>query len=512
MRTFKRNQRHNNNPWAAPGTAQVFSPCGVSGGNPYGCPVGNKGNYLCQGGGHAFGAHAEEYYANKKVTFTEWERGSIQNTAFSLLANHGGGYQYRLCKVPASGRGSVTEECFQKNPLQFYGSTHRIAWNSNEASWQEIPAMDTNVGTMPAGSTWRRNPIPACDKGHGGFLNNDNSCPQGTQFEAPGKGLHGFSVTHKGIDNVFKWVVVDQVKVPSEIPTGEYVLSWRWDNDQTPQIWNTCAAIKITQPKDPKSDPRSSCKVVYEREIAYQENDLNDGRKLLLKSEEDCSKKCLERADCVGFVWVKNKALGEWAQNCWMKHKLTKRGTDGNCISGKVVCDGDDNGGDDGSDGSDDGGSGDDSYDDGYKKGYKDGYTDGFKKGQEEAKDNGCTFERGDGYAYHGYDLVDGRTNQVSSASVCEAHCEKNDKCKGYTFVHENPHVGEFSKSCWLKYDLRDRRNEEIAVTSGMLTCTEKLERRDDEVVEDPITWELDYFDEYVNFEGFDIIKESDEN
>ena len=34
---------------------------------------------------------------------------------WQITANHGGGYQYRLC--PASEK--ITEECFQKNPLRF---------------------------------------------------------------------------------------------------------------------------------------------------------------------------------------------------------------------------------------------------------------------------------------------------------------------------------------------------------------------------------------------------------
>ena len=26
---------------------------------------------------------------------------------------------------------------------------------------------------------------------------------------------------------------------------GDYVLSWRWDCEQTPQIWNTCADLTV---------------------------------------------------------------------------------------------------------------------------------------------------------------------------------------------------------------------------------------------------------------------------
>ena len=29
---------------------------------------------------------------------------------------------------------------------------------------------------------------------------------------------------------------------------GQYLLQWRWDNDQTPQIWTTCADITVIEP------------------------------------------------------------------------------------------------------------------------------------------------------------------------------------------------------------------------------------------------------------------------
>lgn len=42
----------------------------------------------------------------------------------------------------------------------------------------------------------------------------------------------------------FDFGIVDQVKVP-DIPEGKYVLSFRWDVEQTPQVWNQCADIVI---------------------------------------------------------------------------------------------------------------------------------------------------------------------------------------------------------------------------------------------------------------------------
>jgi hypothetical protein len=39
--------------------------------------------------------------------------------------------------------------------------------------------------------------------------------------------------------------MVDLVQVPAGLKSGEYLLSWRWDADQTNQIWQNCADVLI---------------------------------------------------------------------------------------------------------------------------------------------------------------------------------------------------------------------------------------------------------------------------
>merc|ERR1711971_847393 len=39
--------------------------------------------------------------------------------------------------------------------------------------------------------------------------------------------------------------IIDKVKVP-DLQPGRYVLSFRWDCEQTPQIWSQCSDIEIT--------------------------------------------------------------------------------------------------------------------------------------------------------------------------------------------------------------------------------------------------------------------------
>ena len=38
----------------------------------------------------------------------------MEKVGWGILANHGGGYSYRLCRVGEQ----LTEECFQKTPLR----------------------------------------------------------------------------------------------------------------------------------------------------------------------------------------------------------------------------------------------------------------------------------------------------------------------------------------------------------------------------------------------------------
>jgi hypothetical protein len=63
--------------------------------------------------------------------------------------------QYRLC--PANSK--LDEECFQKRPLKFVGQGS-LRWGGVGGEQIFFNASDTSVGTVPAGSTWRKCPIP----------------------------------------------------------------------------------------------------------------------------------------------------------------------------------------------------------------------------------------------------------------------------------------------------------------------------------------------------------------
>jgi len=255
MRTFQDTDGNDwtvTHPWRSPGSAPLLSPCGVGGGNPDGCPVGGPEG-SCPGGGFAYGPYAE-YVAFPDVRITEWQIGSLVEVGWSITANHGGGYSYRLCKVPTEG--VVTEECFQQTPLEFVGEMQWVQYGQ-DGERVEFRANRTRTGTYPKGSQWTKNPIPACLSERGGMYENLPGCQEsGPQFPPRGPGLLGYGIrpyaenkhedTRGPIQSVdFMFTIMDVVQVPSNIPPGDYILSFRWDCEQTYQIWNTCSSIKI---------------------------------------------------------------------------------------------------------------------------------------------------------------------------------------------------------------------------------------------------------------------------
>jgi len=259
MRTYKFPKRLlNNTPWFAPGTAPVFSPCGIDGGNPHGCPAGNPDPFACAGGGRGHGDDARTLPGNSKPA--EWIIGKEVEVAYGIEANHGGGYTYRLCPKPVNMM-DLTEECFMKMPLTL-GNKSFVQWHGDEKQRHEFTPLRTTSGTTPAGSQWSRQAVPACKglyPGEGGVL--DFLCLRGPIFKPPvPRDLHhpqgtygfwgGYSLGHKwlGMGRVHTVSVVDTLTVP-EVPVGEYVLQFRYDAEQTPQVWNSCSDVKISAPE-----------------------------------------------------------------------------------------------------------------------------------------------------------------------------------------------------------------------------------------------------------------------
>merc|ERR1712150_154333 len=183
--------------------------------------------------------------------------GSKQPVAWSIHANHGGGYAYRLCPKSSN----LTEACFQSHHLEFTSEHSWIQYGNNASNRTEIVATRVNEGTFPEGSTWMKNPIPACGQLNGGV--GDASCEFPAQFDPPLPYLYGYggATCFQGsagggkkctqeqqqyFTDHFNFNIIDEVLVPQGLDVGEYALSFRWDCEQTPQIWTQCADITIT--------------------------------------------------------------------------------------------------------------------------------------------------------------------------------------------------------------------------------------------------------------------------
>ena len=124
-----------------------------------------------------------------------------------------GGYAYRLCKLGKDGYAGITEECFQEGHLKFSGPDNWLQLLSGDTVVATLrqTAIRVTEGTTPEGSEWTTWPFS--------------------------------SIIDAFPDQKFGWK--DMVEVPESLEAGSYVLSFRWDCQQTPQIWQTCANIEI---------------------------------------------------------------------------------------------------------------------------------------------------------------------------------------------------------------------------------------------------------------------------
>ena len=157
----------------------------------------------------AFGSSALDIQFPGALT-TQWRQGSRQEVAWMSSCSHRGGYTYRLCRLPAAGRPGLTEECFAQTVLSWATDSTLLKpvftdW-SKEHKAEYRKKEDVTIGTHPRGSAWR-------------------PC----------------------IPTEVNTVRMDWVVVPASLPPGEYVLSFRWDAKRQPQVWVSCANIRIVE-------------------------------------------------------------------------------------------------------------------------------------------------------------------------------------------------------------------------------------------------------------------------
>jgi len=231
-------------PWRAPGSAPTIDPCGTAGGRIPG-----------QGDG-GFGAqfqnttHAKVGDIGSKLPHTPtgvtWTAGVNYEVAWTLQANHGGGYSYRLCPLGEN----LTEACFQQRPLDFVGQS-KFRWGGAEGRTLSFDAVTVGGDqTTPKGSMWRKNPIPRTwrdAEGNWGKGSNQFQTGEGFQPYCNDEGIDKAGNQHSCTSEwgPYNMEIVDVVTMPADLVPGPYVLGFRWDCEESNQIWSSCADIEI---------------------------------------------------------------------------------------------------------------------------------------------------------------------------------------------------------------------------------------------------------------------------
>jgi len=222
-------------PWRQPGSAAVFESCGLAGGRT---KQQGDGGF---GAGYINTTHAKQGDAGSLVlpetpTGTVWKAGSKVEVAWTLQANHGGGYQYRLCPKGSK----LDEDCFKKMPLRFTG-LQTFRWGGKGGESFSFPGTYITEGTIPEGSMWAMNPIPRNDNTNTGV----GFEPRCKEHPLCGTTASNSHCKCSGMWGPYNLEILDTLEVPSDIPAGEYVLGWRWDCEESSQIWQSCSDLSI---------------------------------------------------------------------------------------------------------------------------------------------------------------------------------------------------------------------------------------------------------------------------
>ena len=166
--------------------------------------------------------------------------------------------QYRICKKGES-HFNLTEECFQGEdpsrgrPLTLTDSSWiQYGFENNRSEFKPTRSRE---GTHPRGSQWSKNPVSLCgdaSEGVGGVFDEGcNTTKYPTQFPPVAPGAFGFWGIYKlgtplaGIGRLHELSIIDRVQVPTNLGEGLFTVSFRYDCEQTSQVWNSCGDVEI---------------------------------------------------------------------------------------------------------------------------------------------------------------------------------------------------------------------------------------------------------------------------
>jgi hypothetical protein len=260
------------NPWRAPGSAPVVDPCGQAGGKFPQTPVGGDSVYTDTQQARMGDMGSVVLKPVEARLQPTWAAGTAVDVGWGMRYNHGGGYQYRLCPADEP----LTEACFQRTPLEFVRAEHRLLWNNGSliarlGEDKGVFVSGAGVTFGPPGSTWARNPIPRVNTDNRGLANASGCnntgasggrdrpacqqfpalCPQDTGTYPLCSKTRGWPCSYDGSGQGAcsgDWtagVIADKVIIPQGLRPGKYILGWRYDSEETAQVWSNCADVNI---------------------------------------------------------------------------------------------------------------------------------------------------------------------------------------------------------------------------------------------------------------------------
>lgn len=285
---FSEDDIYRHNPWRAPGSAPVSDACGLAGGTFLRTNGSEAGDFVTTKFARHGDVGTKTLLPLPGYTPPVYKQGGTAEVVWSMRNNHGGGYQYRLCKLDEDGDLSkVTEACFQRTPLEFVRDQQSIVFpNGTQQLLHASQTTFVDNGTLPAGSTWSLIPMPptllgpCCipgdhdswltphhctkeDKKHGkgcGVKEGQatgtcSPCPQSPGSDCsrcdqvkevlPGRYRRAKPFpppcpTCQGVDwNGYS--VRDVLTIPADLAPGKYIMGFRYDCEATAQVWSNCA-------------------------------------------------------------------------------------------------------------------------------------------------------------------------------------------------------------------------------------------------------------------------------
>jgi len=225
-------------PWRRPGSAPVIDTCGIAGGR---LPGQGAGGFGAQ---YQNTTHAKLGDRGSKLapmpSQASWKVGATVDVAWTLQANHGGGYSYRLCPLGSE----LDEDCFKRTPLPFVGGQSWFRWGGAGGKVHYYNRTTVSEGTSPPGSMWAMNPIPRS------WRNDDGSWGAGSNQMQTGEGFQPLceekaEFTCTNMWGPYNLEIFDKVAIPADLMPGRYVLGWRWDCEESNQIWSSCSDVTI---------------------------------------------------------------------------------------------------------------------------------------------------------------------------------------------------------------------------------------------------------------------------